>query len=510
MLGDLNYYWFEEPIPDRQHVPAQAPDATQLDGADPRRRDAARPRAGRADARSGAFDIARGDVHLKEGITGLRKAVGMADLLGFDLEVHGIGQPLLECANLHVSLAMTNGRWCETLQPDLRAAAQGRPARGRRGRLQAPARRVPAWASSSTGTGSTTNTERVIRTPRERAVERRRVLLRGVRVVDGRGVRAERADVLIADGRIAQISDRPLEAPRGAAASSTSTAGRSRPGLMNAHAHICLDGTSPDPEAILRTETPAENAVRSARPAGAGARGMGVTAIRDVGAPWGVDIALRRLVERGEIPGPRMVTAGRNICMTGGHGNWMGLEADGPDGLRARRPHARSRPARTAIKLMSTGGMMTPNQVAGAPQLTVEEMTAACEEAHKAGFPVAAHAESDEGVRNAVLAGVDSVEHGHGATVETLQLMLDRGTSLTPTILSDRRDHRGRRRGRHPAVRHRQVRAAGRRADRDAPQRVPARASRSRPATTAARRWSRSAQMADELALYVEHGLSPQ
>ena len=66
-------------------------------------------------------------------------------------------------------------------------------------------------------------------------------------------------------------------------------------------------------------------------------------------------------------------------------------------------------------------------------------MTAACEEAHKAGFPVGAHAESDEGVRNATLAGVDSVEHGHGATVETLQLMLDRGTSLTPTILSDRR-----------------------------------------------------------------------
>ena len=52
--------------------------------------------------RMGAFDIARGDVHLKEGITGLRKAVGMADLLGFDLEVHGIDQPLLEAANLHV------------------------------------------------------------------------------------------------------------------------------------------------------------------------------------------------------------------------------------------------------------------------------------------------------------------------------------------------------------------------------------------------------------------------
>ena len=164
---------------------------------------------------------------------------------------------------------------------------------------------------------------------------------------------------------------------------------------------------------------------------------MGVTSIREVGAPWGVDIVLRRLVERGEIPGPRMVTAGRNICMTGGHGNWMGMEADGPEGVRAAA-RVQIKAGATAIKVMSTGGMMTPNQRAGAPQFTIEEMAAACEEAHKAGFPVAAHAESDEGVRNAVLAGVDSVEHGHGATPETLALMLERGTSLTPTILSDR------------------------------------------------------------------------
>jgi imidazolonepropionase-like amidohydrolase len=261
------------------------------------------------------------------------------------------------------------------------------------------------------------------------------LVLRGVRVVDGRGVRAERADVLLADGRIQRIQAGALDAD---GATELDLAGKTIvPGLMNAHSHICLDGAAPDPEAILRTETPATNAVRSAARLGK-ALAAGVTAIRDVGAPWGVDIALRRLVDDGEIPGPRMVTAGRNICMTGGHGNWMGLEADGPDGLR-QAVRSQIKAGALAIKLMSTGGMMTPGQRAGAPQLTVEEMTAACEEAHKAGFPVGAHAESDEGVRNAVLAGVDSVEHGHGATVETLQLMLDRGTSLTPTILSDRR-----------------------------------------------------------------------
>lgn len=261
------------------------------------------------------------------------------------------------------------------------------------------------------------------------------LILRGVRVVDGRGVRAERADVAIEAGRISRISSMPIES---AGAEVLDLAGRTIcPGLMNAHAHICLDGTSPDPEAVLRSETPAENAVRSAARLRR-ALASGVTAIRDVGAPWGVDIALKRMVDRGEIPGPRMITAGRNICMTGGHGNWMGLEADGVDGLR-QATRSQIKAGATAIKLMSTGGMMTPNQVAGAPQLTVEEMTAACEEAHKAGFPATAHAESDEGVRNAVLAGCDSIEHGHGATVETLQLMLDRGTALVPTILSDRR-----------------------------------------------------------------------
>jgi imidazolonepropionase-like amidohydrolase len=264
------------------------------------------------------------------------------------------------------------------------------------------------------------------------------LLLRGVRVVDGRGLRAAKADVRIDDGRIVQISERPVAAPAARDGSVVlDLDGRTvAPGLMNAHSHICLDGTSPDPEAILRAESPAENAVRSARRLERILR-MGVTSIRDVGAPWAVDIALRRLVESGEIPGPRMVTCGQNICMTGGHGNWMGMEADGPEGVR-QAVRTQIKRGAFAIKLMSTGGMMTPGQKAGAPQFTIAEMAAACEEAHKAGFPVGAHAESDEGVRNAVLAGVDSVEHGHGATTETLALMVERGTSLTPTILSDR------------------------------------------------------------------------
>lgn len=86
---------------------------------------------------------------------------------------------------------------------------------------------------------------------------------------------------------------------------------------------------------------------------------------------------------------------------------------------------------------------MTTGRQAGQPQLTIEEMAAAVDEAHKREVPVAAHAESRIGVLNAIRAGVDSVEHGHGGDSEAIDLMLAAGTCLVPTILSDRRiiDH---------------------------------------------------------------------
>jgi L-alanine-DL-glutamate epimerase-like enolase superfamily enzyme len=124
-LGRLNYYWFEEPIPDRNWLQLKRLthdlDVPILAGETLRVHELAEQ------MRDGVFDIARGDVHMKEGITGMRKAVGMADLLGFDLEVHGIGQPLLECANLHISAAMTNGRWCETFHPVYGKGLKGTP-----------------------------------------------------------------------------------------------------------------------------------------------------------------------------------------------------------------------------------------------------------------------------------------------------------------------------------------------------------------------------------------------
>jgi imidazolonepropionase-like amidohydrolase len=242
---------------------------------------------------------------------------------------------------------------------------------------------------------------------------------------------AERADVVIRSGRIEVVGT-----GTGASGPELDLAGRTVvPGLMNAHAHISLDGSA-DPDVAFRSETPSQRTIRSA------ARlretlGAGVTTIRDVGGPASV-LEVAAMVASGELPGPRMLAAGQVVTITGGHGHWMGIESDGPDAAR-RAVRQNIKGGATAIKLMATGGMMTAGRQAGVPQLTVEEMSAAVEEAHKRGLPVGAHAESKTGVMNALRAGVDSIEHGHGGDTETIELMLRNGQFLVPTILSDRR-----------------------------------------------------------------------
>ncbi|HUG95122.1 MAG TPA: amidohydrolase family protein [Pleomorphomonadaceae bacterium] len=263
------------------------------------------------------------------------------------------------------------------------------------------------------------------------------LVLRGARLVDGRGPRSGTFDVVLRGGRISAIGP-DLEAD---GAETIDATGRwIVPGLMNAHAHLCLDA-GPDPEANLRQENRTQTVLRSAARLDAAVR-AGVTTIRDVGGPDGIDIELARLVDAGEILGPRVIPSGRVVTMTGGHGWWIGLQADGPDAVR-RAARENLRAGARSIKLMATGGMMTGGRQAGQPQLTIEEMSAAVEEAHKRGVPVAAHAESRVGVLNALHAGVDSVEHGHGGDQEAIDLLLQRGAALVPTILSDRRiiDH---------------------------------------------------------------------
>ena len=203
------------------------------------------------------------------------------------------------------------------------------------------------------------------------------------------------------------------------------------PGLVDAHVHLCLDG-SPDPmTSILKDSTPqltlkAANHARQTLDAG-------VTTVRDMGGRDYVDLAIRDGIESGLLQGPRMICSGRVICMTGGHGWQFGREADGTDEIReAVREQLKA--GVDFVKLIATGGVMTKGVDPGATQFTLEELLAGVEEARKAGRRTATHAQGTEGIKNSLWAGVNSIEHGFFLDDEAIELMLEMNAYLVPTL----------------------------------------------------------------------------
>ena len=181
------------------------------------------------------------------------------------------------------------------------------------------------------------------------------------------------------------------------------------PGLIDAHVHLCLDG-SPDPmTSILKRFDPSTDF--KGCPSCATDLEAGVTTIRDMGGKDYVDIAIRDGIESGLLQGPRMICSGRAVCMTGGHGWQFGREANGMDDVReAAREQLRA--GVNLIKMMATGGVMTKGVDPGATQFTLEELMAGVEEARKAGRRTATHAQGSDGIKNALWAGINSIEHG--------------------------------------------------------------------------------------------------
>jgi imidazolonepropionase-like amidohydrolase len=159
----------------------------------------------------------------------------------------------------------------------------------------------------------------------------------------------------------------------------------------------------------------------------------GVTSVRDMGGREEIDLVLRDAIRAGQISGPRMLASRQMICMTGGHGWPVGREADGPDEVRKAVREQIKRGA-DLIKLMATGGVLTPGVEPGAAQLTEEELRAGIEEAHKAGRKTATHAMGTQGILNALHAGIDSIEHGVYLNDEIVSWMVKEGVPLIPTI----------------------------------------------------------------------------
>jgi imidazolonepropionase-like amidohydrolase len=123
--------------------------------------------------------------------------------------------------------------------------------------------------------------------------------------------------------------------------------------------------------------------------------------------------------------------------MTGGHGHWLGREADGPDDVR-KAVREQIKAGADVIKLMATGGVMTPNVEPGIQQLDEDELRAGVAEAHKAGKRTASHAQGSAGVLAAVRAGIDSIEHGFFLTDEIVREMRERGTFFSATLVAAR------------------------------------------------------------------------
>ncbi len=203
------------------------------------------------------------------------------------------------------------------------------------------------------------------------------------------------------------------------------------PGLIDAHVHLGLKPVA-DPIGKLKDEPPARTAARMLKHARRTIE-AGVTAVRDMGCKDFADVAVKNSIEAGEHPGPEILASGHNLAMTGGHGWPMGEEVDGEHEAR-RGARRQIKHGADQIKLMATGGILTEGVEPGAAQLTEEEMRAAIEEAHKAGRRAAAHAQGSRGIKNAIRAGIDSIEHGIYLTEEIIEMMMAEDVFLVPTL----------------------------------------------------------------------------
>ena len=172
----------------------------------------------------------------------------------------------------------------------------------------------------------------------------------------------------------------------------------------------------------------------------------GFTTVRNVGSNHFDDVALRQAVDAGEITGPRIVTAAYAIGATGGHCDNASLPpsydrrdasiVDSPDEARAKVRWLHKYGAQV-IKICATGGVFSTGDAVGAQQLTLDEMKAIADEAHMLGMKVAAHAHGDDGIRTAILAGVDTIEHASLASDATIALAKKSGTFFDMDIYND-------------------------------------------------------------------------
>ena len=273
------------------------------------------------------------------------------------------------------------------------------------------------------------------------APQKEAVLIRAGKLIDVRSGRVLTDQAILIEGdRIKQVGPaQSIQAPAGARVIDLSNA-TVLPGLIDCHTHLTFD-PSHSGYSSLGISTPRE-ALYGAKNARLTLE-AGFTTVRNVGANGYSDIALRDAINAGDIPGPRIDASGPLIGVTGGHCDESLLApefhhkgdgvADGVPALMAKTREIAKYGA-DCIKICATGGVLSKGDSPEATQFSDEEIRAVVTEAHRLGRKVAAHAHGAAGIKQAVLAGVDSVEHGSFIDDEGIRLMKEKGVYLVPTL----------------------------------------------------------------------------
>jgi len=267
-----------------------------------------------------------------------------------------------------------------------------------------------------------------------------RIVLHGGRVFDGSGADPSPGDVAIEDGRITNVGT-GLDGDQ-----AVDVTGRTiLPGFFDCHTHVCFSnvdlwGVVQEPFSIQFFEAQA-NLRKTLE--------IGITSARDAG---GADLGIRTALERGMIVGPRLQISITMLSQTGGHGDdWYpsggvvpllvshpgrpsGI-VDGPDAVRQKVRELR-RMGADVIKVATSGGVLSPRDDPRHAHFRPAELEALVEEATAAGIFVMAHAQGADGIKNAVRAGIRSIEHGIFLDDEGIELMLRHGTWLVPTLVA--------------------------------------------------------------------------
>ena len=203
------------------------------------------------------------------------------------------------------------------------------------------------------------------------------------------------------------------------------------PGLIDCHVHLFLNAEPTATQDFIDADDNRKN-----RWAEANARTMltsGVTTIRDIAAPTDLMTKFLLRARSGSLPAPRVVPALANITTKAGHGYFLGVEATTAGQIRSAARNQIAAGARL-LKVMASGGVMTPDSDPSAVQYSVDELRIVTGEAAAAGLPTAAHAHGLQAIKNAIEAGITSIEHGVFLDRPTADLMANRGTWLVPTL----------------------------------------------------------------------------